>query len=341
MVGTLRPTRPGRERGAAIVSVLVLVSIATLLVASLFWRQHLAMRSVQNRFASTQLRWIETAVLDWAAVVLKSDQNTSGAVDHLQETWAVPVAETRLDETVTAGARISGNTRSALIAGQIFDAQGRFNLSNLVQDGKPVEKQVLAFRRLLALLGQPPELEPALTRRLLESYVAEPTPSGATAGSGGSASAEVRRIAALPPPLKLNDLLRLPGFDERTLSALAPFVILLPKRIPSGDTSHITTGTRININTAPPEVIAAMVDDLPLDAARGFVLARERTVASTLDQAGNRFNPSISLNAELFSVGSSYFLVSGMVRFERIEASTEALFFRGPTRVELVWRQQF
>ena len=56
------------ERGAAIVSVLVLVSIATLLVASLFWRQHLATRSVQNRFASAQLRWIETAVLDWAAV---------------------------------------------------------------------------------------------------------------------------------------------------------------------------------------------------------------------------------------------------------------------------------
>jgi type II secretory pathway component PulK len=88
-------------------------------------------------------------------------------------------------------------------------------------------------------------------------------------------------------------------------------------------------------------VIAALGDDITLDAARGFVLARERVVSTAIEQAGSRFNPPISLNAELFSVGSSFFLVAGMVRFERVEASTEALFFRGPARVDLVWRQQF
>jgi general secretion pathway protein K len=361
------------ERGAAIVSVLVLVSIATLLVASLFWRQHLATRSVQNRFASAQLRWIETAVLDWAAVVLRSDQSSSGQVDHLQETWAVPVAETRLDETVTAGARISGSTRSALIAGQIFDAQGRLNLSNLVHDGKPVEKQAAAFRRLLAFLGLPPELESTLTRRLLESYpapaaAADQGAGGATGSAGapaaGSAAAPAAGSAAAPgasgspptaapaqratapipllaPPLKMSELLRLPGFDERVVAALMPFAVLLPKHIPSGDARHSTASTRVNVNTAPAEVIAALGDDITLDAARGFVLARERVVSTAIEQAGSRFNPPISLNAELFSVGSSFFLVAGMVRFERVEASTEALFFRGPARVDLVWRQQF
>ncbi len=320
-----------RQRGAAIVSVLVLVSIATLLVASLFWRQHLATRSVQNRFASAQLRWIETAVLDWAAVVLRSDQTSTGQVDHLQETGAVPVAETRLDETVTAGARISGSTRSALIAGQIFDAQGRLNLSNLVHDGKPVEKQAVAFRRLLAQLGLSPAIESALTQRLLESY--PPAPAGDQDNT--------QPALALSPPLKLSDLLRLPGFDDRSVAALSPFVILLPKRVPSGGAPQSTAATRVNVNTASAEVISALGEDLTLEAARSFVLARERAVLSTLEQAGNRFNPPISLNAELFSVGSSFFLVSGMVRFERIEASTEALLFRGPARVDLLWRQQF
>lgn len=351
-------SRSRHQRGAAIVSVLVLVSIATLLVASLFWRQHLATRSVQNRFASAQLRWIETAVLDWAAVVLRSDQNSSGQVDHLQETWAVPVAETRLDETVTAGARISGNTRSALIAGQIFDAQGRFNLSNLVHEGKPVGNQAAAFRRLLALLGLPPELESTLTRRLLESYpaAAQASPDQGSTGAGGSTgtvassgtpppAAPAQKLAApipmLAPPLKMSELLRLPGFDERVVAALMPFAVLLPKHIPSGETRHSTAGTRINVNTASAEVIAALVDDLTLDSARGFVLARERVVSTTLEQAGSRFNPPISLNPEQFSVGSNFFLVAGMVRFERVEASTEALFFRGPARVDLVWRQQF
>ena len=350
-------SRSRHQSGAAIVSVLVLVSIATLLVASLFWRQHLATRSVQNRFASAQLRWIETAVLDWAAVVLRSDQNSSGQVDHLQETWAVPVAETRLDETVTAGARISGSTRSALIAGQIFDAQGRFNLSNLVHEGKPVDNQATAFRRLLAFLGLPPELESTLTRRLLESYPATTQASldqgstgaggstGSVASSGTPTPAPAQKVAApipmLAPPLKMSELLRLPGFDERVVTALMPFAVLLPKHIPAGETRHSTAGTRINVNTAPAEVIAALVDDLTLDSARGFVLARERVVSTTLEQAGSRFNPPISLNAEQFSVGSNFFLVAGMVRFERVEASTEALFFRGPARVDLVWRQQF
>jgi general secretion pathway protein K len=316
------PGCPHRQRGAAIISVLVVVTIATLLVASLFWRQHLGARSVLNRQAMAQLRWIETAVLDWAAVVLRADQSSSGQVDHLQETWAVPVAETRLDETVTAGARIAGDTRSALIAGQIFDAQSRLNLSNLVHDGKPVARQVQAYRRLLAQMGLPPELEAPLTERLLLAY--PPTPP-----------------ASLPPPLKLRDLLRIPGYDERAVALLTPYVILIPKRVSVQGAATPTASTRVNINTATPEVLAALVDDLSIDAARNLVLLRERIVFSSLDQASSRLNPPVAFNSDYFSVGSDFFLLFGMVRFERIEASSEALFFRGPTRVELVWRQQF
>lgn len=329
-----RPCAPthlrSREQGAAIVSVLVLVTLATMLVASLFWRQHLGTRSVLNRQASAQLRWIETAVLDWAAVVLRSDQNSSGQVDHLQETWAVPVAETRLDETVTAGARISGQDRSALIAGQIFDAQARLNLSNLVHDGEPVPRQVAAYRRLLASLGLPPELEPALTDRLRMAYPAPPPASSA-------ASAR----ASLPPILKVRDLLRLPGYDERVLATLAPFVIVLPKSVPTGAGVSQTAATRVNANTAPAEVLAALADNLSIDAARRLVLLRERVIFSTLEQLTDRGDSQAVFGSEFFSVGSNFFLVAGVVRFERIEASSEALFFRGATRVELVWRQHY
>lgn len=315
--------RRAHQQGAAIVSVLVLVMIATLLVASLFWRQHLGTRSILNRQAIAQLRWVESAVLDWAAVVLRADQNATGAVDHLQETWAVPVAETRLDETVTAGARISGTTRSALIAGQIFDAHARFNLSNLVRDGEPVAAQGKAYRRLLTTLGLPSELESALTQRLLQAYP----------GTGA--------IASLPPILKARDLLRVPGYDERILAVLAPYVIFLPKRIPGPSGVNQTGMTKINLNTAPAEVLAAMSEDIPIDAARGFVALRERVIYTSLDQAGSAISPPVTFSAELFSVGSSFFLLSGMVRFERVEASSEALFFRGPAKVELVWRQQY
>ena len=368
MVWPTTPRAPSdprsQQRGAAIVSVLVLVTLASMLVASLFWRQHLGTRSVLNRQASAQLRWIETAVLDWAAVVLRSDQNSSGQVDHLQETWAVPVAETRLDETVTAGARISGRDRSALIAGQIVDAQARLNLSNLVHDGEPVARQVAAYRRLLASLGLPPELEAPLTDRLRMAYPApaasaasggaspspgggapssaQPTaPSGTPSGAPPGASTAASAKASLPPVLKVRDLLRLPGYDERVLATLAPFVILLPKSVPTGAGVSQTAATRVNANTASAEVLAALAENLSIDAARRLVLLRERVAFSTLEQLTDRGDPQAIFSSEFFSVGSNFFLVAGVVRFERIEASSEALFFRGATRVELVWRQHY
>ena len=53
-------------------------------------------------------------------VILRADAN-AGNADHLGEPWAVPVAETKLDETVTAGAKIGDNSRPAMLAGQIID----------------------------------------------------------------------------------------------------------------------------------------------------------------------------------------------------------------------------
>lgn len=318
--------RRAGQHGVAIVSAMVLVALASLLVGSLFWREYVSARSVQNRLALAQLRWIESAVLDWAAVVLKSDQSSTGAVDHLLETWATPVAETRLDETVTAGARISERSRAALIAGQIFDAQARLNLNNLVVDGKPSPRHAAAFQRLLALLGLSPELEAALTARLLAAY----PPAGA--------DGKVRPFSM--PLLRTRELLRVPGYDERAVALLEPFVIFLPRRIPGQDSAGLGAATRVNINTAPAEVIAATAEDMSLEAARRFVLVRERNFHATLDQAASRFDSQRSLSPDLFSVGSSFFLLVGMVRFERVEVSSEALFFRGPSRVELVWRQQ-
>ncbi|RPH60705.1 MAG: general secretion pathway protein GspK, partial [Burkholderiales bacterium] len=152
--------RRGRatESGVAIVSVLLVITLATLIVSNLFWREHVTVRSVENRLALAQMRWIETAVLDWASVVLRVDKTSTGAVDHLTELWATPIAETVLDETVTGGARITEEGSNARLAGQMFDAQARFNLNNLVLDGQPSAVHREVFERLLAIVGRPESL---------------------------------------------------------------------------------------------------------------------------------------------------------------------------------------
>lgn len=317
-----------RQRGVAIISVLLVVTLATLVVSSLFWREHVTLRSVENRLALAQIRWIEAAVLDWAAVVLRVDRSSTGSVDHLTEVWATPVEETVLDETVTGGARLSDRGSEARLAGQMLDAQARLNLNDLVIDGVPSVAHRLAFERLLALAGRPEGLAARLQDRLRQAY--PPVVEG-------------RRAAASALPLiRLADLRTVPGFDASTVALLEPFVVFLPKRIQVGGAQVDTQNTKVNVNTAPAEVLAACIASIDLQAARRFVEGvRQRTFFASLDVAGSRIDGSPALSSDLLSVGSSFFFVRGMVRFGRVESQSEALLYRSASHVELVWQHRF
>lgn len=303
------------QRGAAIVSALLVVALSTTVVAGLFVRENVALRSVENRLALSQTRWIERAALDWAKVILRADAAVGGGVDHLGEPWAVPVAETRLDETVTAGARIDGSSRPAALTGQILDAQSRFNLTSLVQQGKSVGPAVAAFRRLLVILGQPERLTDLILARLLASQPR--TVDGKSVPSG------------VLPLIRLDDLRSIAGIEPATVEALRPFAIVLP------------SATTVNLNTAPAEVLAALIPELDLAAARSFVVRRERAVFRSLADASALIEAQPVLAPALLSVGSSYFLVRGVVRFDRVEASTETLLSRNGQKIELLWQQRY
>jgi general secretion pathway protein K len=317
-----------RESGVAIISVLLIVTLVTLMVSSLFWRETVTVRSIQNRSSMAQVRWVESAVLDWAEVVLRVDKSNTGAVDHLQEVWALPVAETRLDETVTGGARLGDQDAAASITGQVFDAQSRLNLNNLIIAGKASDVHLQAFERLLRMVDRPQSLASALQARLQLAY--PPVIDG-------------RRVpASALPLLKVSDLRTVPGFDDATIQALGPFVVFLPKTIRLPDSTVNTENSKVNINTAAPEVLAAVIPDIDLAAARQFTEGpRERNSFASLDAARSSFANAPTLQPNLLSVGSDFFLVAGVVRFDRVEAQSESLMYRGTNRVERVWQHRF
>src|SRR5690606_31618144 len=289
------------ERGAAIVSVILVVALVSTIVASLFVREHVAIRSVENRQALAQSRWIERMAIDWGRFVLQADLRL-GAVDHPGELWATRVDETVLDETVTAGARLEQLPR---LRGQIFDAQGLFNLSNLVEagaDGPQANPRPLAaFRRLLASLDLPESLADLTVARLL--------PTLGRVVEGAPIPAEQPRL------LRLDDLREIRGFDEATIRRLADHAILLPTR------------TGLNLNTATPEVLAAYLDVDPAQA-RQLISERGESFYKDMQDAQARMRLGEEADLSLFSVSSDYFLVRGMVRFGRIENELTALIHR-------------
>jgi len=303
---------PDRQGGAAIITAMLVVTLAAVVVSGLFWREHVAVRSIENRLALSQSRWIERAAVDWAKVILRADQR-AGPVDHLGEPWAVPVVDTRLDETVTAGAKLDEGARKAMLAGQIADAQALFNLNSLVGgNGAASAPHVAALRKLLSLVGRPESAADLVVDRVLQS------------------APRVLEGRVVPPQrepvLRLADLLDIPGVDLVTVKALEPFVTVLPR------------STTVNINTAPPEVIAAVIPTMELSGARRFVARRERTFYRTLGDVSADIEGQPVLSPEMLAVGSAYFIVTGVIRYDRVESQSETLLERGSDRVEVVWQ---
>ncbi|MEK9775914.1 MAG: type II secretion system minor pseudopilin GspK [Quisquiliibacterium sp.] len=302
------------QEGAAIVAALLIVTLATTVVAGLFVRENVTLRSAENRQALAQSRWIERAAIDWARVILRADAR-AGVVDHLGEPWAVPVAQTELDETVSPGTQIGRTSRPATLAGQMIDAQSRLNLNSLIASGQVVEKQLEALRRLFEFLGIGASKADTVLERVRR---AQPRVQ------------EGKTLPALQPPLlRLTDLMALPGFDAQSVERLREFAVVLPR--PSS----------VNVNTAPAEVMAAMVPELDLIGARRFVAQRERTYFRNLGQASALIDGQPVLSPALMGVASNYFLVRGMVRFERVESLSETLLERSTDRVEIVWQQRY
>ncbi len=309
--------RRTRQRGAAIVTAILVVTIATLIVSSLFWREHVAVRSVENRLALAQTNWIERVILDWVRVVLRLDGAT-GAIDHLQETWAQGVPATKIDETFTGGSQIGDASRFAMVQGQMFDAQARLNLNNLLPTTSPPEMRKAsldALRKLLEQSNLPTSLADSLSSRLALTVDVQ-----ATDGKVIPAS----RL----PLVQVNDLRTISGFDPGVINQLRDYVIFLPKPTP------------VNLNTASGPVIAAILPTVQREDAMRFVNQSRReyaTPALALQKIKDGAAPALGA---MVSINTSYFLVRGFVRYDRVDAQTETLIERTPNKVTVVWQQR-
>jgi len=305
-----------RARGAAVVTALLMVTLAVVVVSGMLWRQQVQIRAIENQRLLAQATWIERAAVDWARLILRDDQRRTN-VDQLGEPWAVPIAETRLSDFLGASLRTDVAGENSFLSGRILDAQARFNLANLViwtataGQGRAASVDPAAeaaYRRLLQTVGLNPQLAESTARAMLQ------------AAQGGSGDGGGR---AAPRPLdSVQGLLSLPGYTPEMVAVLEPFVTVLPAR------------TLVNANTAEAEVLAAVIDKLPLERARELVRQRDRAYFNNIGNVQTQLAAvapqadSASL-ANMIDVRTHYFLVYGLVRHERASRLQVSLVFRG------------
>ena len=272
-----------RQRGTAIITALLVVLLAASVAAFLLVQQSHALTRTARATERAQATLFAQPMLQWARAALFEFQKNTGSVD-LTQRWAQPIGAQPIE--------------GALASGFFRDETGRFNVNNLIGiDGKKSEADAEIFKRLLQNLG----LNMDLTNALVDWIDKDDE----TSFPGG---AEDLTYLALPQPyraanrpmLQIEELYSVKGFDAATVTKLKPFITALPER------------TRININTAPEEVLAAALPKLD-KAAMGELIKRrmtqpfntfdgEKGMGAYLKDAAPAANQFLDFNSGYFSV---------------------------------------
>jgi general secretion pathway protein K len=186
------------------------------------------------------------------------------------------------------------------LAGEIRDEQGLFNLNNLLRGGKPDPLQISALGRLLGAIG----LAPAL------------------------ADAIAARIDPKRPLADVGELAGLGGHDADALSRLRRYATALPRP------------TAVNINTAPAEVLAAVVEGLALPEAQALARRLATDPVRNRDEFQARLRPNLRPNLEGISASSQFFVVQGRAKVGDADLRMEALLQRTGTGLPvIVWQR--
>jgi general secretion pathway protein K len=239
---------------------LFVVALATAAAASMTGDHQFDIRRTGNRIALMQAHQIALGGEAWAMGILARDRRgetgTGGGqrgqrnpeIDGRDEIWAQQLPPIPIE-----GGQVTGG---------IVDAQGRFNVNSLITAGDRIDAAALArFERLLRVLG----LDPGIAQAVIDWQDAnsETTYPGGAEDDFYSVLEDPYR-AANQPVAVASELRMIRGADADAWRALAPHVTALPG------------ATAINVNTATPAVLRAIVPGLGADEAEQlFELAAE------------------------------------------------------------------
>lgn len=232
---------PRTQNGTVLVTVLMMFAIAAFLASEMAYRQKLDVRRTSAMLMTEQAREYLTAAEELSMLALKddfkADKKRGDYIDGLGDEWALKRPPFPVD--------------GGLIQGEIVDAQGKFNLNDLVdkatgKDSTP-QAQLAAqrFKDLCNSLGVPKEgSAEALYERVLDWIDVGQDEKG-NDGREDSAYLSAKRPHRTANRLfvDVSELRSIEGMDLETFDKLEPYLTVLPP------------GTPLNLNTAKAELL--------------------------------------------------------------------------------------
>ncbi|MEO6185543.1 MAG: type II secretion system minor pseudopilin GspK [Steroidobacteraceae bacterium] len=216
-----------RQRGVILMSALILVALAVVIAATLFFETAMSARRSVASFSMEQALQLGQGAEALAAYGLREDRNPD---DSPLDPWAQPYGPVEVAPEVGLEALVT-------------DEQGRFNVNTLLNaDGTRNANAFKIFQRLLELC----ELEPKWAS-LLADWL---DPNVLPEADGGEDSLYTSQK---PPHLvgnllvsSVSELQQLPGFTRELYLKLAPHITALP---PTANTINVCTADGIVLDS--------------------------------------------------------------------------------------------
>lgn len=323
----------GRQQGMAVIAALLVVAAAAVIATTMLDGQTTYTRILQSEKARAQAHWLLMGAMDWARVTLYTDGRRSPTT-RTDQLWATPIVDLRVSRDDQADA--------ALFSGRIDDEQGKYNLWNLARAGRVDPRQVAVLERLFQALDLQASAAPLIARRIALSQA---LPGGAHGSDGpnspddetgtdrrngadDTSPAGVAGSQHSPGLQSLDDLRGIARLDQQAVDRLRCCVTILPVR------------TAVNVNTAPPEVLHALIGPLSLGHAMALVADRERGryFNDEADFVNRLAIPDIKLADGSVETGSQWFGVTGVVRLGSATVAMRALLRRNENQAtRVVW----
>jgi general secretion pathway protein K len=315
-----------RQRGVALITAIIVVSIASVAAVAMTHELQLNIRRSSNILASDQGFLYTLGSEGWSRGMLirdlknnKQDDNYDG----LDEDWAQ-----ELPLTPVEGGQVQAVTT---------DLQARFNLNNLYLEAEASEEEkqrisqnLKVFQRLLAVLELPESIAQA-TADWLDEDINSLYPDGAEdleyleldqpyrAANGFMASATELRMVK--------------GVDHEIFKKILPYVTALPEPTP------------INVNTAEAIVIQALAENLDEADAEQLISEREDNPFKQTTEFIAKLQALLDENkvnsqqiTSLISVESHYFQMETVARMENSSQRLVSQLYKGEEDVVVISR---
>ncbi|RPE31215.1 type II secretion system protein K (GspK) [Acinetobacter sp. BIGb0102] len=236
------------QHGIALLTILVMVALATILAATIAKRQTNTAENTGYLMRQNQSLLYAKSAEAFFSELLIQDSDNGESIDHLQENWAKPMPPFPVDD--------------GYVSGRLVDESGKFNLNNLVKaDGTKVDEAAQRwFEKLLQRVGLPAELSQAV--------IDWQDVDDETTGPMGAESSYYQGLdpAYLTPNTKFHSVEELKlvrGFEGKNYDLIKPYVTALPEQ------------TKVNMNTAPALLLASIDPKVDVKAVEQELKAKQ------------------------------------------------------------------